>query len=63
MKELLSKAKDEIVGLRRRNEILQAKVDVMDLFALVLHTSPARRTEGYGEDVVWMLQQKINELE
>lgn len=38
MKHLLNAAADEITILRRQNEILNAKVEVMELFACVLHT-------------------------
>ena len=63
MKELLLRAKVEIEDLRQRNESLAAKVEVMDLFACVLHTEPARRSVGEGEDIAWLLQQKWNELD
>lgn len=43
-KNLLLEAEAEIRELRRQNEILGAKVEVMNLFATVLHTQPA----GYG---------------
>jgi hypothetical protein len=62
MKHLLNNAMYEIRDLRRRNEILSAKVEVMDLFALVLNTSPARQSIGMSEDVAWALQKKIDEL-
>lgn len=38
---VLQEAKHEISQLRRQNEILSAKVEVMNLFATVLHTQPA----------------------
>lgn len=63
MKNLLEQARDEILHLRRDNEILRAKVEVMDLFACVLHTTAAGRSQGMAEDVAWRLQQKITELE
>lgn len=62
MRQLLATAMHEIQDLRRRNEVLSAKVEVMDLFALVLNTSPARQSMGMGEDVAWSLQKKIDEL-
>ena len=63
MKALLSQAMHEIVVLRRRNEILEAKVGVMDLFATVLHTTPARSNAGAAEDVAWKLAQEIAKIE
>ena len=61
MIELLNKARDEILVLRHQNEILRAKVEVMELFACVLHTAPAvRRDEGQALDVVWQLQTQID---
>ena len=62
LNDLLAKARDEIRSLRRANEVLSAKVEVMDLFACVLHTTPATRGHGEGEDVAWALQTKIDEL-
>lgn len=62
LEELLLNAKHEIDDLRRRNEILNAKVEVMELFACVLHTEPARRSQGAAPDVAWALQKKIDEI-
>jgi hypothetical protein len=59
---LLNEARAEILTLRRSNEILRAKVEMIDLFACVLHTEPARRSEGMAPDVAWALQKKIDEL-
>jgi hypothetical protein len=55
MKNLLQNAKQEIEQLRRQNEILRAKVETMDLFALTLRTEPKYPSQGYGEDVAWLL--------
>lgn len=63
MKDLLQSAMHEIAGLRRQNEILQAKVEVMDLFACVLHTTAASRTQGMSVDVAWQLQKAIDEID
>lgn len=49
---LLKDAKRELLELRRRNEILAAKVEMIDLFACVLHTQAAQRTEGFTLDLV-----------
>lgn len=63
MKQLLISAEQEIVSLRRSNEILRAKVDTMDLFALVLKTTPNHPSYGAGEDVAWSLRSAINDIE
>jgi tellurite resistance-related uncharacterized protein len=60
--ELLTSAMFEIRDLRRRNEILAAKVEMIDLFTCVLHTQAAHRVEGASPDVAWALQKKIDEL-
>ena len=61
--QTLKDAQDEIRELRRRNEILAAKVEVMDSFMCVLHTAPAVKTQGAGIDVAYELQKHIYELE
>lgn len=57
-KHLLLQAAAEIRQLRRVNEILQAKVDTMDLFAMVLVTQPTRQSIGMGEDIAWKLERE-----
>lgn len=63
MKNLLRDAAREIRDLRRRNEILSAKVETMELFACVLHTQPAHRPEGATVDIAWKLESAAEELE
>lgn len=62
IKNLLLHAQHEILDLRRRNEVLQAKVDTMDLFALVLRTQPAYQSVGMGEDVAWLIDKEVQEI-
>ena len=62
-KQLLNEARAEIQGLRRSNEILTAKVEVMDAFMCVLHTRPAEQTRGATPDVAWELTKRITEIE
>ena len=62
MKELLIEAREEIHGLRRTNEILRAKVEMIDLFTCVLHTKPVVPVESMAEDVTWKLQREIDNL-
>ena len=61
--QLLREAKYTIENLRQTNAILAAKVEMIDLFACVLHTEPARRSGGESPDVAWALQKKIDEME
>lgn len=63
MRHLLNDAKHEIVSLRRENEILRAKCEVMDLFACVLHATPADRSQGMSSDVAWALEKEITRIE
>lgn len=62
IKNVLLQAQGEILALRRRNEVLQAKVDTMDLFALVLRTQPAYQSIGMGEDVAWLIEKEVAEI-
>ena len=60
MKDLLQRAKEEITQLRRSNEVLSAKVEVVNIFAAALGL---RKIEGgYGPDVAWELQKEIDLL-
>ena len=60
MRELLIEAKEEILRLRRRNDVLEAQVGVLEVFAVALGMRRGER--GDEVDVAWRLQQKINEL-
>lgn len=62
MKRLLNEAISEIYRLRRENEILTAKVEVIELFACALQAHPVRREQGMTVDVTWKLQKKVREL-
>lgn len=59
-KELMIGAMHEIKQLRRTNEILAAKVSVVDAFAAAC----GLRRDGFGvsEDIAWALEQKIQEM-
>lgn len=59
--DLLIEAASEITNLRRRNEILSAKVEMIDLFACVLHTRPAAHEGGMSPDVVWAINKYVRE--
>lgn len=62
IKELLTQAKHQIISLRRRNEILEAKVEVMNLFGTVLHTQPAYVQQGAEVDIVWRIDRLFETL-
>lgn len=60
MKELLKDALHEIRSLRRSNEILEAQMGVVHVFAAALGLK--RGEQGAAPDVAWALQRKIDEL-
>ena len=59
---MLRDAINEIQGLRRTNEILQAKVDTMDLMALFLRTEPRYPSQGMTQDIAWILEREIDRI-
>ena len=59
---VLSAAVVEIRTLRRRNEILQAKVDTMELFALVFTSQPNYGVQGDAEDIAYAIDTLIIDL-
>ena len=61
MKHLLQDAANEIESLRRRNELLEAQIGVVEVFRAALMGQPRER--GASPDVVWALRKKITELE
>ena len=60
MKHLLMNAKAEIEGLRRENQLLRAKVEVLDVFSVALLGQP--RPMGASIDVAWELQREIDKF-
>ena len=62
-KDLLLAAREDILSLRRVNDILRAKVDTMELFATVLRTTVFRQAEGFGEDIAWRLLKAVEEMD
>ena len=63
MKHLLQDARSEILQLRRENELLRAKQEMVDLFATVLYSKPYAPSQGMGEDVAWKLERAITEID
>lgn len=61
-KNLLLSAREEIISLRRTNEILSAKVQTMELLADFLYAKPAQHTTSEAVDVVWELTKRIDEI-
>lgn len=53
-------AQREIIDLRRQNEILKAKSQVVDAFALALNARPPEK--GYGIDTAAQLQKVIDTI-
>lgn len=60
MKDLLQRAKSEIVQLRRTNEVLSAQMEVVHAFAAALGLR--KNSCGYAPDVAWELQKEIDIL-
>ena len=61
MKELLIEAREEILRLRRSNEVLTSQVGIVDVFAAALGLR--RETErGMTIDVAWKLEREIENL-
>lgn len=64
MKEVIQKAINEITALRRKNEILEAKVEVLNIFRDAIR---ARAPEyGYGAcqvDIVFKLENEIKRID
>lgn len=60
MKELLEDARHEILTLRRQNELLNAQMGIVEVFAAALGLKRVER--GMSPDVAWMLEKKIEEL-
>ncbi len=61
-KDTLERAAMEIEQLRRSNEILGAKVEVMELFGMALRATD-HRNSGMCEDIVWRMRRLIEEID
>ena len=62
LKSILLRAKTEIDNLRRVNQRLSDKMEMVELFQTVLFTTPSSRGQGYGEDVSWIIERAIAAL-
>jgi hypothetical protein len=54
---------DQLREARRRNEILTARVDTMELMSHFLFAMPPRGgSVGAGEDAAWLLQRELDKM-
>lgn len=60
--DMMRRCASEIKQLRSEIAVLRPKADAYDNLAVVLGLLP-RPSVGYGEDLVWRLENKIKELE
>lgn len=60
--EMMNRCKQEILSLRAQIERLAPKADAYDKLAIVLGLLP-RPSVGMGEDVVWVLDKRMRELQ
>ena len=60
--EMMNRCKHEIMGLRAQIDRLTPKADAYDKLAIVLGLLP-RQSVGMGEDLVWVLDKRMRELE
>ncbi len=59
--QMMKRASHEIKSLRAQIENLQPKADAYDSIRQILHLLP-KPSQGYGEDVAWLLDKRIKEL-
>ena len=60
--EMMKRCSAEIKSLRAQIDRLQPKADAYEKLSIVLTLLP-RPSQGYGEDVAWMLDKKVAEME
>lgn len=60
--EMMNRCKSEIVGLRAVIERLKPKADAYDNLAAIVRMLP-QPSVGMSEDVVWILDKRIRELQ
>lgn len=60
--EMMNRCKEEIRGLRAQIDRIKPKADAYDNLACVLRLLP-QPSQGMGEDLVWILDKRIRELE
>ena len=60
--DMMNRCKHEIMGLRAQIDRLTPKADAYDKLAIVLGLLP-RQSVGIGEDLVWVLDKRMQELQ
>jgi hypothetical protein len=60
--EMMNRCKQEIIGMRATIDRLKPKADAYDNLVIVLGLLP-RQSVGMGEDLVWILDNRIRELQ
>jgi hypothetical protein len=60
--EMMNRCKHEIMDLRRQIDRLTPKADAYDKLAIVLGLLP-HQSVGMGEDLVWVLDKRMRELQ
>ncbi len=60
VKVVLRRASDQITGLRRRNEVLQARVDTLDLVGALLHSHRTYSGPGAEVDIAWEIERLLS---
>lgn len=59
--QMMNRCKHELMQLRQELATLRPKADAYDNLATVLRLLP-QLSQGYGEDLVWILEKRIQEL-
>lgn len=59
--QMMNRCKSEIVSLKAAIAHLQPKADAYDNLAAIVRLLP-QPSRGYGEDLVWVLDKRIQEL-
>lgn len=60
--EMMNRCKHEIIGMRATIDRLMPKADAYDNLVIVLGLIPSRCGSGMGEDLVWLIEKRIQEL-
>lgn len=60
--EMMDRCIVEIKNLRGQIDRLRPKAEAYDNIAIVLNLLP-KQSQGYGEDLTWVLQKRIAELQ
>ena len=61
--QLLKEAAAEIHSLRRRNDLMSARLEMFDSINAMLHTTIAHNSVGMSPDIVWAIEKIIHKSE